>query len=408
MMGSIVFLSIALLMALAVAGVLMWVVLRPRAKGDQKGQAAVNAAVYRSQIADLDTAYQAKLISEQEWHQSRDEISVRLLEDTSIADDQPETPRKPHWGTAATLLIALPAASISLYLWLGTPDALVAESEAMAASGPQQELVKMADSLAAKLQAEPENVQGWVMLGRTYRTLGQFAASLQAYDRAIRIDAGDDLKLERAEAVAASNNGSFQGEPWRVIRDILQAQPQHIGALLLAGTAAYADQQPAEALQYWQRARARMTAEHPDVPALEGAIAEVQKQLGLAPAGNTPAPTQGVLATVSGRVTLSDSLKDSVRPDDTVFIYATQVNGPRMPVAIIRTTVDQLPLAFTLDDSTAMNPAFKLSTLSEVTVKARISKSGSAMSQPGDLLGTLGPVKVGQSGLTITISERMP
>ena len=165
MMGSIVFLSIALLMALAVAGVLMWVVLRPRAKGDQKGQAAVNAAVYRSQIADLDTAYQAKLISEQEWHQSRDEISVRLLEDTSIADDQPETPRKPHWGTAATLLIALPAASISLYLWLGTPDALVAESEAMAASGPQQELVKMADSLAAKLQAEPENVQGWVMLG---------------------------------------------------------------------------------------------------------------------------------------------------------------------------------------------------------------------------------------------------
>jgi cytochrome c-type biogenesis protein CcmH len=112
--------------------------------------------------------------------------------------------------------------------------------------------------------------------------------------------------------------------------------------------------------------------------------------------------------TVSGQVTIAEALKGKVKPSDVVFIYATPANGERMPLAIFKTTVAQLPMAFTLDDSTAMTPERKLSVAGEVLVKVRVSKSGNAMPQSGDLAGTLGPVKVGSKGLKLEIKDQIP
>ena len=156
----------------------------------------------------------------------------------------------------------------------------------------------------------------------------------------MQFDRGEDLLLERAEVVATSQGGSFEGEPWRVIRKLLQEQPNHLGALLLAGSASYADGQPQNALTYWQQARGQVGADHPDVPNLEAAIAEVQKQLGQAVNINTDGPS------ISGRVTVSEALKNQTSPTDTVFIYAVATEGPRMPVAIIKTTVAGLTASF--------------------------------------------------------------
>ena len=111
---------------------------------------------------------------------------------------------------------------------------------------------------------------------------------------------------------------------------------------------------------------------------------------------------------VTGQVNLSASLKSKASPNDVVFIYATPANGDRMPLAIFKTTVSQLPLNFTLDDSTAMTPDRKLSAAGEVMVKVRVSKSGNAMPQSGDLSGSLGPVKVGAKGLKLEIKDQIP
>ena len=108
------------------------------------------------------------------------------------------------------------------------------------------------------------------------------------------------------------------------------------------------------------------------------------------------------------QVSIAEALKGKVKPSDVVFIYATPANGERMPLAIFKTTVAQLPLAFTLDDSTAMTPDRKLSGAGEVLVKVRVSKSGNAMPQSGDLAGTLGPVKVGAKGLKLEIKDQIP
>jgi cytochrome c-type biogenesis protein CcmH len=406
MNASMLFVFIALGIALCVAVVFLWVLLRERKPATQASQAKANAKVYRDQITDLDREHDSGHISDQEWQQSRDELSLRLLEDTSAVDDPAAKAEKPALWTAVVLAVALPLGSMGLYMWVGQPEAL----NPLALKTPDQvdpkDLAKMAQTLAEKLKDKPDNLQGWVMLGRTYRTLENFDAALRAYDSALKLSADDDLKLERIEIIAMQRRGQFEGEPWNVIREILQRDPQHFGALLTAGSASYAEGKFADALKYWEQARKPLDANNPDLEGLESAIAAVRERLGMPPAKATPAATSGL--NVTGQVNLSASLKSKASPNDVVFIYATPANGDRMPLAIFKTTVSQLPLNFTLDDSTAMTPDRKLSAAGEVMVKVRVSKSGNAMPQSGDLSGSLGPVKVGAKGLKLEIKDQIP
>jgi cytochrome c-type biogenesis protein CcmH len=412
MNASMLFVLIALGIALCVALVFLWVLLRERKPVTQASQAKANAKVYRDQILDLDREHDSGHISDQEWQQSRDELSLRLLEDTSAVDDPAAKAEKPAIWTAVVLAVALPLGSMGLYMWVGQPEAL----NPMAAKTPDQvdpkDLAKMAQTLAEKLQAKPDNLQGWVMLGRTYRTLENFDAALKAYDSALKLSADDDLKLERIEIIAMQRQGQFEGEPWNVIREVLQRDPQHFGALLTAGSASYAEGKFADALRYWEQARKPLDANNPDLEGLENAIAAVRDRLGMPPAKSSPASSSTSAVTsglnVTGQVNLSASLKSKASPNDVVFIYATPANGDRMPLAIFKTTVSQLPLNFTLDDSSAMTPDRKLSAAGEVMVKVRVSKSGNAMPQSGDLSGSLGPVKVGAKGLKLEIKDQIP
>lgn len=427
MSANVLFVVLALGMVLCVAGVLMWVLLRQRPVVTHASQAKANAKVYRDQIADLDREHESGHISDTEWQQSRDELSMRLLEDTSAQDDPVAKQEKPALWTAVLVAVALPLSAVGMYMWVGEPDALNPMAVQSNDKVDPTQLLQMAESLAQKLNDKPDNLQGWVMLGRTYRTLEKFDASVQAYDRALKLSADDDLKLERVEVLAMKSQGNFEGEPWNVIRDILQRDPQNYGALLMAGSASYSHEKFADALKYWQQARKPLAADNPDVPGLDEAIASVQQKLGMPaqvakgpsaqmnaaqmPAAAPSANTSGAASTgltVSGQVAIAEALKGKVKPSDVVFIYATPANGERMPLAIFKTTVAQLPLAFTLDDSTAMTPDRKLSGAGEVLVKVRVSKSGNAMPQSGDLAGTLGPVKVGAKGLKLEIKDQIP
>jgi cytochrome c-type biogenesis protein CcmH len=420
---------LALAMVLGVAAVLLWVMLRKHPVVNHASQAKANAKVYRDQILDLDREHESGHISDAEWQQSRDELSMRLLEDTSAQDDPAAKQEKPALWTAAIVAVALPIASMGMYLWVGEPEALNPLAVKAPEKADQVELAKMAENLAAKLNEKPDNLQGWVMLGRTYRTLENFDAAVSAYDRALKLSADDDLKLERVEVLAMKSRGNFEGEPWNVIREILQRDPQNYGALLMAGSASYSHEKYADALKYWQQAREPLAVDNPDVPSLDEAIESVQKKLGLpaspkvanAPAqasaqattqASKPGADKGTSAnsglTVSGQVSMAQALQGKAKPSDVVFIYATPANGERMPLAIFKTTVSQLPMAFTLDDTTAMTPERKLSSAGEVLVKVRVSKSGNAMPQSGDLSGTLGPVKVGAKGLVLEIKDQIP
>jgi cytochrome c-type biogenesis protein CcmH len=439
----LMFLAVTLGMALCVAGVVVWVLLRQGPVVTSASQSQANVKVYREQILDLDREHANGHLSDSEWQQSRDELSVRLLQDTAVEDEPHVITQAQSWRTAVVIALVFPMSALGLYIWLGAPEAIspmppvAASAEAATEQAAPPNLDQIVENLASKLQADPNNLEGWVLLGRTHRSMGNLDAALSAFDRALKLNADDELILARAEVLAAKNQGRFDGEPWRVIREVLQRDPQNYAALLLAGSASYANNRYADALEFWQRARLRLSADHPDVPNLIEAMSTVQAKLknpaspsvtpaaqgaqGAAPAsgsaasGTAPAAAVASAAggaasalNVSGQVRLSAALKSQTSPTDVVFVYAVPANGERMPLALLKTTVAQLPLKFTLDDSSAMLPDRKLSGASQVLVKARISKSGNAIPQSGDWEGSLGPVKVGSTGLDLEIKTQRP
>ena len=382
-----------------------------------------NAAVYRDQLAELEREHQLGNLNDDELQASRDELSQRLLDDVrdlSATSAEPVAPvvwRKP-WAAIAMVVFVVPVLSMVLYSVWGQPAALdplaLKQGVDSSAEVTPEKLTEMATALTRRLQDEPNSMEGWVMLGRVQRARGRYEEAAEALAKALALSRDDNLLIERAEVLAQKNGGSFAGEPWSIIQRVLAADPHHLNALFLAGSASYAEMNFRSALRFWERAREVVPADSPDAPELDRAIAEARDKMGLPPippraASETNAgkAVDAAASSISGRVTLVNELKGLVAPTDTVFVYATPVSGSRMPVAIVRTTADKLPLDFVLDDSTAMNPNVKLSSMSEVTVRVRISKSGQATAQAGDLGVSLSPVKPGSKGLNLMVRDTL-
>jgi cytochrome c-type biogenesis protein CcmH len=395
--------------------------------------AEANAAVYRDQMAELDREFVMGNLSYEELKAARDELSQRLLADVAVLDtaaqQQPARPssavawRKP-WLGIALLVFVVPVASLLMYSVLGEPAALdpraLVQGADNSAEVTPEKLTEMATALTRRLQDEPNSMEGWVMLGRVQRARAHFEEAAEAYAKALMLSRDDNLSIERAEVLAQKNGGSFAGEPWLIIQRVLTADPHHLNALFLAGSASFAELNFNTALRYWERAREVVPADSPDAPELDRAIAEARNKMGLPAippraasatadaASSSPAAKVALASSsISGRVTLVKELQGLVAPTDTVFVYATPVTGSRMPIAILRTTADKLPLDFVLDDSMAMSPSAKLTGMEEVTVRVRISKSGQATAQAGDYGVSLTPVKPGSKGLNLMVRDTL-
>lgn len=447
----VLFLVVVLALCVGVAWV-WWRVLKraahARADASEGDRVGSNVVVYREQLAELERDRQQGLLSELEYTQARDELSRRLLEDADRAADtgtrltsreraaaDPAAPRRSRRWLALGLALYVPLAGLGLYGWLGQPLAL--DPVALSQGQPDhtvdpRKLTEMVAKLEQRLSDEPQQLEGWIMLARVQRARERFEESAQAYARALRLSANDDVAIERAE-VLARGRGSFEGEPWQIIQGVLKADPDHEAARLLAGSAAYSEGRYAVALMHWKRVQSRMAADAPDKAELDDAIAQAEAKLGTQPGGPVGVPnaeqaagrappasvaqgtgtSAGPVASsastrITGRVVLAPALTAKVSPGDTVFIYATPTQGSRMPLAIVRTTVGQLPFNFVLDESTAMNPQVSLAGQTQVTLRARISSTGNAMSQPGDLGVMKTPVSVGATGVELKIEGLSP
>jgi cytochrome c-type biogenesis protein CcmH len=426
----VLFLVVVLALSVSVAAVWWWVLRRSPVSGEASGEddpVGSNVAVYREQLAELERDRAQGTVSEAEYHTSRDELTRRLLEDAQSDASAAQgvtrptsagpvaSPRSRRW-LAIGLAFYVPLAGLGLYGWLGQPLALdpvaLSQGEPDHAVDPAK-LTEMVAKLEQRLRDEPQQVEGWIMLGRVQRALERFDASAQAYARALSLSANDDVSIERAE-VLARGRGSFEGEPWQIILSVIQANPDHEGARLLAGSAAYSEGRYALALTHWKRVQSRLSPNSPDRSELDEVIAQAESRLGTPAAGPSSAgSTQrgavpAAATRITGRVMLAPALAAQVLPTDTVFIYATAVQGSRMPLAIVRTTVAQLPFAFVLDESSAMSPQATLAASSQVTVRARISRSGDASPKPGDLGVVKTPVPVGTTGLELRIEGALP
>ncbi len=353
------------------------------------------------------------------------------------AEAAPPVPRRSR-GLMAAVIGGVLVLATAGYWWTGSPRMATnpwpsaetggaagesaAQPAAAAASAAhalgEDQVLAMVEKLSRRLKDTPSDAEGWAMLGRSYAVIGRHADALPAYSKALALLPNDaSLLADYADAMAVANKQELTGEPLVMVNKALKIDPDNLKALSLAGTAAFNRKDYAGAVKHWERIAAVAPAGSSYLPQVEANLAEA-RDLGKLPApaavpaasasaaaARAPGAAATPGASVSGTVTLAASLRDRVSPTDTVFVFARAAEGPRMPLAILRKQVKDLPLDFRLDDSLAMSPSMRLSAYPKVVVGARVSKSGNAMPQAGDLAGQTGVIELGAARLKIEISQ---
>ena len=402
--------------ALLVVGALLFVLppLLSRRDGKTIARSAVNTAVYRDQLRELDTDLAAGTLSSENYENARRELEARLLQDVGASDTPAATPIKGR-VVAITAAIAVPIVAGLLYFIVGTPQALSPEALAgKDASHPmdEQQIVAMVERLADRMKQNPDDAEGWAMLARSYSVIGRFNDASRAYAEAVRrIPNNAQLYADYADALAMSQGRSLRGEPEKLIARALEIDPANVKALALAGTVAFDRKDYGSAVAHWQRILKVAPPDSEIARSVNSSIAEAQA---LAAGGAAPAQRQQAAAApaekpaaLTGVVKLAPELASKVAPNDTVFIYARAAEGPRAPLAVMRKAARELPAKFTLDDSMAMAPNMKLSSFDRVIVAARVSKTGNAAPQPGDLHGTSVAVANSANDVTVVIDSEV-
>src|SRR5882672_4880122 len=393
---------------LLVAGALLFVVpplvrrtARPGASRD-----AVNAAVYRDQLRELEVDLQAGTLAPDQHDKARREIEARLVADLGKNQAQAQSTGSAR-GAALALGLAVPICALAVYLSVGNPRALSPLADEGSPHGiTAQQFETMVGRLAARLKDNPEDAEGWMMLGRSYAVMGRFGDSSEAYAKAVaRVPDDAQLLADYADSLAMAQGRTLRGEPEKLLKRALAVDPNNVKALVLAGTAAFDRNDRAGAVRYWERALSVLPGESDMAQRVRASIAEAGGSAGKTQVAR-PAQAQGN-ARISGVVKLDPKLAGKVAPDDTVFIFARAAEGQRMPLAILRRQGCDLPVQFTLDDSMAMAPQMKLSAFPRVVVGARVSKTANASAQPGDLQGASAPIAVGSERVDVTIDTEV-
>ncbi|MGL6110906.1 MAG: c-type cytochrome biogenesis protein CcmI, partial [Rubrivivax sp.] len=379
-----------------------------------------NLEVLKTQLLQLDQDLASGTLDAPQHQRARAEIERRVFDEEGVGS-APETVGSPR-ATRAMLVLGVPVLALALYAAIGTPRALSPEAVIAQGEPAAHEMDAMVAKLAERMEKQPPgqvaDTEGWVMLGRSYAAMQRFPEAQRALSRALQLSPDDaQILADQADVLAMLQGRNLEGEPLRLVDRALKNDPSNLKALALAGTAAFERKDFAGAVRYWTRARAVAPPDSEFGQGLERGLAEAraaaaaagvpsQSTAGSTSAVSTPAPaTAGAtaapdaapatvaaaaaagVASISGRVSLSPALAARVAPGDTVFVFARAAEGPRMPLAILKRSVGELPLSFTLDDNMAMTPEFKLSKFAQVVIGARVSKSGNATPQSGDLEG---------------------
>jgi len=418
--------TLFVLIAVGMVAIALAAVLIPLLRGSTPGvlREATNVAILRDQLRELDADLDAGTMPRDRYDQAKQELLQRALEESkSVEAVAAKAPQSAAW-TAAVLGSTLPIAALLLYLALGNHDAFAPLAVQSKPAGEhkvtRQDIEALAEKLAAKLKDDPANVDGWVMLARTYQALDRNEDSARAFDRAVALLPDNaDLLADYADLLATIDGG-FREKSVQLVEQALKADPRHWKALALAGTAAFNRKDYKTAVGYWERMKATVPPTSPLAGSIDASIAEARELGGLkaaaapaAPLPATPAAPPAATAAsagarIAGTVQLAPALADKVSPTDTVYIFARAVDGPRMPLAILKKQAKDLPVTFALDDSMAMTPSLALSNFPSVVVGARVSKSGSATPQSGDLEGLSSAVKLGATGLAVVIDRTLP
>lgn len=379
----IFYLLLVLFTLIALAFVLTPLLHASKKKSLQPTQLSVT--LYREQLQNLDEQLKKNEILLEDYQLSREELEQSLLDETSANEIYVAEKKSPNYLTAIVLLIILPAAAILLYLHWGNSQSFfkwrIANQQAaqikadMAAYGSTQNIIH---ALQEKLQENPDSAKGWYLLGRLYMSQQQPQQAVQAFAKANHLQP-DDIQIMQnyAASLFFANHEKLDTQSRQLLQKVMALQTDNLDAMNLYALGAYRDSDYQTAIQYWEKLLSLVPQQSDASKELLAMIAQAQQQLA---AKSSPIKIQV-------QVSLAKALQNKVNPNDIVFIYAKALNGPPMPLAVVRQQVRDLPTTIVLTPADAMISTASLANYSQIRILARISKSGQVMPQTGDLQG---------------------
>jgi len=402
MMGFWLVAALLIAAALAMVVVPLW---RARPEGAGDDGRSVNVALYRQRRAELEQDLANGTIARDEYGEALAELDRQLVEDAGDPDSSAPAPQRSRRWIVAAVALLVPALAVGLYAQVGGgPAALnIARSGGSSASDDgnarHEDIEAMVRNLAERLERNPDDGRGWLMLGRSYTVMERYEKAVDALAEA-RERLGDrpDVLTLYAQALAMTREPrSLAGRPGELLDKALEADPDQARALWLGGVAAAERGSYRVAIERWQRLLDKQGENGPGADVLRDNIAAARARLeGAGAAGSAsreaggtaprdPASGSAAKAEIEVRVSLAGELAGRAAGSDTVFVFARAVDGSPMPLAVVRLRVSELPAEVTLDEGDAMTPRRSLADFDRVSVAARVSRSGGVRASRGDL-----------------------
>lgn len=379
-------------------------------------------------VRELDAELASGRSTRAEYEQACRDLELQALEADAAASARRGGDARAGWSAALAAGIALPLAATILYVALGQPSALLAAGTGAHAGVGQAQMDGAIEALSRRLEDNESDGEGWTLLARSYLAANRVADAIGAYRKATAIMTDHpDLLVEYANTLAIANNRNLGGKPEELVARALEIDPDNFNALALGGAAALQGGNRELALKHWTRLEALLEPGSEDQARIASLVALAKgepaptsmpstRTASTAPAPHAnphPAeggaakaqPGAGAGAEIRGTVTIAGELAGKVAPTDTLFIFARAVGGPPMPLAAVRARAGAWPVSFTLDDSSAMVEGMALSGFPRVDIVARVSRLGSATSQPGDIEGRIENVALGSDGVHVVMDR---
>lgn len=406
------FWTLALLLSLAAGAVIALPLWRDRGDAAEQDLLMLNRRVFRERLAELERDRAEGRTDEATFVELRTELERNML--TLDAPGAGATGRRLSAPVVTALvLVLLPLMATAFYLGVVAPRSLGDWWALRAEMGPSVDKIlrgeppsaadarghTMADFvrlLQDRLQREPDSHEGWFMLGVAYMQLEMPPQASTAFEHAWRLRPDEPrYALLYAQSRIFSNDGQLDPVSRSLLESVLAKNPEHESALLMYGLASHRSGDFAAAVKYLERLEALRAARHAGnggsavLAQLDGVLADARARLKAQAAGQVAG------AAIRVKVRVDKAVAGKFSPGDTLYVFAKALQGPPMPLAVVKRRAGELPVAIELDDSQSMMPQRPLSSVQEIVVSARISRHGSPDLQPGDLEAVAVPVRQG-------------
>lgn len=420
--------SIAVATVVATA-VIVWPLLSARSpsQADARDDERRRVAVFRDRRNEIEREHAAGRLSDAEAEQAQADLLRQVAEDlpdaaaAGSAGEGETAPRRAPTLVALALAVVVPLIAVGVYQRVGAPDLAGIDLRADHRPVDAAEVEKLIGSIEQRTREKPDDGEAWAMLAEARRMQGRHAEAVTAFEQAVRLLPPDArLLADFAESAALLAGGDFSGRPVSLLEQALAANPDEPKAIALMGAAQYRLGNLEGARGYLKKLHDGLPAGSDEAAQIGQALARIEAEIAqrsaTTPPARSPAPAPAAGAagrdakpaatsTVTGTISVDAKLASQVRPGDTLYVIARQAGGPPIPVAVLREPDARLPMQFSIGDANAMDPSRPLSSAGALVLEARLSRSGNAMRQPGDLYGQRADVAPGQRDVSIVIDR---